>query len=178
MTILEGRSGERRGRRRAGGDGSAARRASTYRHLVNPFEPLRVFSDDHIEAMHRTALRILEELGMRVLLPEARRILAAAGATVDEESRMVRFDRGLVEDAAFYYRQLGRDFAKTVIRDGKTHQIYSLMQVGQKFGMQTMNQALLQAVLDKSLSPEHAMNFSTDRQELEGMLAKVLRAAA
>jgi twitching motility protein PilT len=67
---------------------------------------------------------------------------------------------------------------KAVIRDGKTHQIYSLMQVGQKFGMQTMNQALLQAVLDKALSPEDAMNFSTDRQELEGMLAKVLRAAA
>jgi twitching motility protein PilT len=67
---------------------------------------------------------------------------------------------------------------KAVIRDGKTHQIYSLMQVGQKFGMQTMNQALMQAVLDKALSPEHALNFSTDRQELEGMLAKVMRAAA
>jgi twitching motility protein PilT len=67
---------------------------------------------------------------------------------------------------------------KAVIRDGKTHQIYSLMQVGQKFGMQTMNQALLQAVLDKSLTPEDAMNHSTDRLELEGMLAKVLRAAA
>ena len=67
---------------------------------------------------------------------------------------------------------------KAVIRDGKTHQIYSLMQVGQKFGMQTMNQALMQAVLDKSLSSEHALNFSTDRQELEGMLAKVMRAAA
>jgi len=67
---------------------------------------------------------------------------------------------------------------KAVIRDGKTHQIYSLMQVGQKFGMQTMNQALLQAVLDKSLTTEHALNYSTDRQELEGMLAKVMRAAA
>jgi twitching motility protein PilT len=67
---------------------------------------------------------------------------------------------------------------KAVIRDGKTHQIYSLMQVGQKFGMQTMNQALMQAVLDKALTTEHALNFSTDRQELEGMLAKVMRAAA
>ena len=36
----------------------------------------------------------------------------------------------------------------------------------------------MQAVLDKSLSSEHALNFSTDRQELEGMLAKVMRAAA
>jgi twitching motility protein PilT len=67
---------------------------------------------------------------------------------------------------------------RTVIRDGKTHQIYSLMQVGQKFGMQTMNQALLQAVLDKALSAEDALAFSTDRGELEGMLAKVMRAAA
>jgi len=67
---------------------------------------------------------------------------------------------------------------RAVIREAKTHQIYSLMQVGQKFGMQTMNQALLQAVLDKSLTTEHALNYSTDRQELEGMLAKVMRAAA
>jgi twitching motility protein PilT len=67
---------------------------------------------------------------------------------------------------------------KAVIREGKTHQIYSLMQAGQKFGMQTMNQALLQAVLDKALSPEDALERSMDRVELEGMLAKVLRAAA
>jgi twitching motility protein PilT len=67
---------------------------------------------------------------------------------------------------------------KAVIREGKTHQIYSLMQAGQKFGMQTMNQALLQAVLDKSISPEDALERSMDRVELDGMLGKVLRAAA
>ncbi|MBI1796117.1 MAG: type IV pilus twitching motility protein PilT [Candidatus Eisenbacteria bacterium] len=67
---------------------------------------------------------------------------------------------------------------RAVIREGKTHQIYSLMQAGQKFGMQTMNQGLLQAVLDKALSPEGALERSTDRPELEGMLEKVLRAAA
>jgi twitching motility protein PilT len=67
---------------------------------------------------------------------------------------------------------------RAVIREGKTHQIYSLMQAGQKFGMQTMNQGLLQAVLDKALSPEHALERSTDRPELESMLEKVMRAAA
>jgi len=67
---------------------------------------------------------------------------------------------------------------KAVIREGKIHQIYSLMQAGQKFGMQTMNQALLQAVLDKHLTAEDALDRSTDRLELEGMLQKVLRAAA
>jgi twitching motility protein PilT len=67
---------------------------------------------------------------------------------------------------------------KAVIREGKIHQIYSLMQAGQKFGMQTMNQALLQAVLDKHLTAEDAIERSTDRTELEGMLQKVLRPAA
>ncbi len=67
---------------------------------------------------------------------------------------------------------------KAVIREGKTHQIYSLMQAGQKFGMQTMNQALLQAVQDKALSQEDALERCSDRTELEGMFSKVLRAAA
>jgi twitching motility protein PilT len=67
---------------------------------------------------------------------------------------------------------------KAVIREAKTHQIYSLMQAGQKFGMQTMNQALLQAVLDKALTPEDALDRASDRVELEGMLGKVLRNAA
>ena len=67
---------------------------------------------------------------------------------------------------------------KAVIREAKVHQIYSLMQAGQKYGMQTMNQALLQAVLDKQLSPEDAMERSMDRVELEGMVQKVLRPAA
>ena len=63
---------------------------------------------------------------------------------------------------------------KAVIREGKTHQIYSLMQAGQKFGMQTMNQALLQCVLDRTLTPEAALDRTSDRPELEGMLGKVL----
>jgi len=67
---------------------------------------------------------------------------------------------------------------KAVIREGKTHQVYSLMQAGQKFGMQTMNQALFQAVLDKQLSPEDALERSADRIELEGLLVKVGRKAA
>jgi len=67
---------------------------------------------------------------------------------------------------------------KAVIREGKIHQIYSLMQAGQKYGMQTMNQALLQAVLDKHLTAEDALERSTDRPELESMLNKVGRMAA
>lgn len=64
---------------------SAPARAPNYRQLAHPFLPQRVFSDDRIAAMHETALRVLEDLGMRILLPEARAILGAAGARVAGE---------------------------------------------------------------------------------------------
>jgi twitching motility protein PilT len=67
---------------------------------------------------------------------------------------------------------------KAVIREGKTHQIYSLMQAGQKYGMQTMNQALMLAVQDKAISVEEAINRSSNAGELEEMLNKTNQRAS
>lgn len=90
--------GSRRRRRRkapaavpAGGPG--------YRRLVNPFPPLEVLAEDRVDAIHRAALEVLRDGGMRVLLPEARRRFESAGATVDEEERLVRLDGEMVEAA-------------------------------------------------------------------------------
>ena len=41
-----------------------------YRQLSNPFEPIRLLSDDQVEALHRAALGIVQETGMRVLHAE------------------------------------------------------------------------------------------------------------
>ena len=88
----------RRGRRRpAGNTTPAARdRSLSYRHLQNPFEPMRVFSDDQVQALHDAALGVLENQGMKVLSEDARERYAAGGATVDNSTLMVRIDRGLV----------------------------------------------------------------------------------
>ncbi|MCA9727515.1 MAG: type IV pilus twitching motility protein PilT [Candidatus Eisenbacteria bacterium] len=59
-----------------------------------------------------------------------------------------------------------------VIREGKTHQIYSLMQAGQKWGMQTMNQGLFNASQKRFISVEDALGHSPNRQELEQMFQK------
>lgn len=72
-------------------------RAPDYRHLDHPFPAQKMFSDDEIAAIHDTALRVLEDLGMRVLLPEARDIYAAAGARVVED--MVFIGRDIVSSA-------------------------------------------------------------------------------
>lgn len=74
-------------------------RQVNYRQLRNPFPPMAVFSEDRIAAMHDAALKVLEELGVKVLLPEARRYFRAAGAAVDEESQMVRIGRDVVAEA-------------------------------------------------------------------------------
>ena len=88
-------AGRRRSRR---GDGAAPPvREVNYRQLRNPFPLMSVFSDDEAANMHETALRLLEELGMKVLLPEARRIYAAAGARVEGE--MVYLGREIVAAA-------------------------------------------------------------------------------
>jgi trimethylamine--corrinoid protein Co-methyltransferase len=67
--------------------------------LVNPYPPIEPLSADQVESIHEASLRILEETGIRVLLPEARAIYRAAGAGVDEGSERVRLDRGLVAQA-------------------------------------------------------------------------------
>lgn len=91
-----------RGRRRRGRRAEpteAGQREVNYRQLKNPFPPMDVFSADQIANMHDTALRMLEDLGMKVLLPEARNIFAAAGARVDEASEMVYIGREIVAEA-------------------------------------------------------------------------------
>src|SRR5512135_2895202 len=100
--MVEAVRSERRARRRPGSaeaTAAAAERTRGYRHLVNPFTPVRAFGDDQVERMHEAALGVLETLGMRVLLPEARARYRAAGAKVDEDSQIVRLDRGLVMES-------------------------------------------------------------------------------
>jgi trimethylamine--corrinoid protein Co-methyltransferase len=49
------------------------------------FEPARIISDDELESIHLASLEVLETIGIDVMLPEAREVYAAAGASVDGE---------------------------------------------------------------------------------------------
>jgi twitching motility protein PilT len=59
---------------------------------------------------------------------------------------------------------------RNLIREEKIHQIYSAMQAGQKFGMQTMNQSLADLVKKRLISREDALNRSTLPEELAQLL--------
>ena len=86
------REASRRRERRGG----AGLRQLPWRNLRNPYKPIEVLSADHLEAIHQTSLRILEEHGMEFLDAESLGILKAAGADVTPGSNLVRFDRGLI----------------------------------------------------------------------------------
>jgi trimethylamine--corrinoid protein Co-methyltransferase len=69
-----------------------------YLNLVNTLAKSTVLSDDALESVHEASLTILEEIGMDVILPEARERMKAAGAAVTPGTDRVRFDRGLIMD--------------------------------------------------------------------------------
>jgi len=58
---------------------------------------------------------------------------------------------------------------RALIRDDKVHQIYSTMQAGKKFGMQTLNDALYQLYLSKQVPLDECLRVSGDPNEFMRM---------
>jgi len=61
---------------------------------------------------------------------------------------------------------------RALIRDDKIHQIYSSMQSGKKFGMQTMNDALYQAFVQRLVSKEECLRAAPDKNEFLRMIGE------
>ena len=61
---------------------------------------------------------------------------------------------------------------RSLIRDDKVHQIYSQMQAGKKFGMQTLNDALYQLYVNRAVSADECMRASGDPNEFLRMIGK------
>ena len=59
---------------------------------------------------------------------------------------------------------------RNLIREGKVHQIYSIMQAGGRFGMQTMDQALANLVKEGKITQQLAYERSHDPEELNRLI--------
>jgi trimethylamine--corrinoid protein Co-methyltransferase len=70
-----------------------------WQQLRNPLPRLTLISTDEVEALHQAALAILETIGIRCAVKEARDIFAKAGAIVDEADHRIRVGRDIVEAA-------------------------------------------------------------------------------
>jgi len=64
------------------------------------------------------------------------------------------------------------DAVRNLIRQGKTEQIYSVMQTNTTRGMQTMEQSLAELVLSRQITQEAAFGVTSRREEFEALLAR------
>jgi len=62
---------------------------------------------------------------------------------------------------------------RALIRDDKVHQIYSSMQAGKKFGMQTLNDALYQLYMAREVSADECLRVSGDPTEFQRMIGQL-----
>lgn len=60
---------------------------------------------------------------------------------------------------------------RNLIRDARTHQVYSLRQAGAKFGMQTMDQSLVHLVGDGAITMDLALEWSHNESDLTRMVS-------
>lgn len=91
------RSGGRRGRSAKRANAAAMHFDAAWRHWRNPYPPVEQFSADEIEMIHDASLRVLSDIGIKVLSDEARARYVGAGMTADDDE-VIHFDPDLVMD--------------------------------------------------------------------------------
>ena len=66
---------------------------------------------------------------------------------------------------------LASNAIRNLIRESKTHQMYSQIQMGQKEGMRTLNMSLAELFKAHKISKEEAYSRTLDAPELERLLS-------
>jgi twitching motility protein PilT len=62
---------------------------------------------------------------------------------------------------------------RALVRDDKVHQIYSSMQAGKKYGMQTLNDALYQLYMAREVTADECLRVSGDPTEFQRMIGQL-----
>ncbi len=75
----------------------------------------QVLSENECSRIHEVSLKLLENTGIRVETPLGRQILKQAGAMVDENTKIVKFPKNLVESSL---KQVTKEFVLSARRPG------------------------------------------------------------
>ncbi len=84
------------GRKARTGRGGGAIVQLPWQAVRNDYRPIELVDESRIESLHTTSIRILSELGIRVMSSRVMDIFAAAGAIVDRDTMTIRIDESIV----------------------------------------------------------------------------------
>ncbi|WOI33440.1 trimethylamine methyltransferase family protein [Tritonibacter scottomollicae] len=90
--------------RRGGRGGMSARAGNKIEQLPwsqthLPYTPLKVVTEEQLEQIHRTSMRVLSEAGIRVMSETVMDLFERAGAIVDRDEMTIRIDESIVAQA-------------------------------------------------------------------------------
>lgn len=93
------------------------------------------------------------------------RIQLASSLQAIVTQQLIRVDSGRGRVAALEVL-IATGAVRNLVREGKTHQLYSVMQSGAQYGMQTMDSALAELVRSRKISLKEALLASSNPEEL------------
>ena len=127
-----------------------------------------VFSTLHTQTAPLTINRVIDAFGESER-KQIRQQLANTIQAVVSQQLMTKRGGGRVVAVEM---MKGVPSIRNLIREGKEHQIYSVMQTGQEFGMSTMDMALIRLYRQMVISEQTLYENCIDHQEVERLLAK------
>ena len=127
-----------------------------------------VFSTLHTQTAPQTINRIIDVFGESER-KQVRQQLASTVQAVVSQQLMTKNGGGRVVAIEM---MRGIPSIKNLIREGKEHQIYSVMQTGAEFGMQTMDMALIELYKKGLISDKTLFENCIDHQEIERLMSK------
>ncbi len=126
-----------------------------------------VLSTLHTQTAPLTISRIIDSFSDEKRLQVRQQLANSLKAVISQQLVPIKDGKGRM--AAIEY-MIDTPAIRTMIRDGKEHQLYSAIQTGQAQNMQTMDQALIKLYNRGAVSRETVLEYCIDRAEVERLM--------
>lgn len=93
----------------------------------------------------------------------------AQGLNAVITQNLVKTPDGRARRACLEIMVMTRAIGKLIMTD-QTHQLPGQLQTGKEYGMQTMDQALMEAINAKEIDPDDAYRFATDKPTFQKLV--------
>lgn len=128
-----------------------------------------VFSTLHTQTAPLTISRIIDSFNSEKRIQVRQQLANSLKAIISQQLMPTMDGKGRV--AAIEY-MIDTPAIRSMIRDGKEHQLYSVIQTGHAQGMQTMDQALIKLFNQGRIGRDSVLEYCIEKTEVERMMQK------